>query len=123
MGNHWYAQLLNEQLGNRFHGCVNHSDIVTRTPLIELRSLAEYYSHTPYIDALNAATAANNEEAIRDRLGDFYYHLGVRFRIDAQGHFIQQHRTDQRPVFACQDRLDLFHFFYSIKETIRALFN
>ena len=48
VGNRRYAEILNNKLGNRIHRWVNHSDIVTRIPVIELPSIAIYYDRILY---------------------------------------------------------------------------
>ncbi|CAF4821019.1 unnamed protein product, partial [Rotaria sp. Silwood2] len=58
VGNRRYAEILNNKLGNRIHRWVNHDDIVTRIPIIELPLIAMYYDRTLYTDAMEAV--ANN---------------------------------------------------------------
>jgi hypothetical protein len=121
VGNRRYAEILNKKLGNRIHRWVNHSDIVTRIPVIELPSIAWYYARTPYSDALEVA--ANNKQTKSNLFYRHYYHSGLRFKIDRQGNLNRENLIDQGPILAYQDRLDLFHFNYSIGNAIHALFN
>jgi hypothetical protein len=122
VGNHRYAKILNKKLRNRIHRWVNHSDIVTRIPVIELPSIASYYAQTLYSDALEVAT--NNKQTISDLSHKhYYYHSGLRFKIDHKGNLIKQDLIDQGPILAYQDRLDLFHIIYAIRNAIYSLFN
>ncbi|CAF0945268.1 unnamed protein product [Didymodactylos carnosus] len=121
VGNRRYAEILNNKLGNRIHRWVNHSDVVTRIPVIELPSIAWYYARTLYSDALEGAT--NNNQTKSNPSYKLYYHSGLRFKIDRKGNLIRQNLIDEGPILACEDRFDLFHFIYSIGNVIDSLFN
>jgi hypothetical protein len=121
VGNRRYAEILNKKLGNRIHRWVNHSDIVTRIPVIELPSIALFYARTLYSDALEVA--ANNNDTKFDPFYKHYYHSGLRFKIDSKGNLIKQHLIDQGPILAYQDGLNLFHLKYSIHNAIHSLWN
>ncbi|CAF3845460.1 unnamed protein product [Rotaria sordida] len=119
VGDHRYAKILNNKLGNRFHRWVNHSDIVTRIPVVPLPSIAWYYAQTLYSDALKAAAKSSQVES--NPSDQHYYHSGLRFKIDNQGNLVRQNLIDQGPILAFEDRLDLFHFIYSIVNVIHSL--
>lgn len=121
VGNYSYAQILNDKLGSRLHRWVNHCDIVTRIPVIELPSIAWYYARTPYSDALEEA--ANRKRIQSNRVGHHYHHSGLRFKIDGQGNLIREHRRDQGPIPVDQDRMDLSYVMYSIKNAFYSLIN
>ncbi len=121
VGNRSYAQILHQKLGNRFHRWVNHSDIVTRIPVIELPSIAWYYARTPYSDALEEA--ANHNQRKSNPFYHHYYHSGLRFKIDSNGHLTKDYFIDQGPTLPYQDQLDLFHGMYSINRAIYSLLN
>ena len=149
VGNLQYAQILNKKLGNRIHRWVNHDDIVTRVPVVELRSIASYYDQTrrsvnhddiatrvpvvefpsieyycgrtPYSDALEVA--GNNNQKKCSQHHDPYYHSGLRFRIDHQGNLLQHNAFDQGPIRPFDDKIDLFHLIYSIGKAIYSLLN
>jgi hypothetical protein len=118
VGNRRYAEILNEKLGKRIHRWVNHSDIVTRIPVIELPSIAWYYGQTPYSDALQSA--ANNTHTQSDH---YYYHSGLRFRIDGQGNLQKEESIDEGPILGHQDKIDLFDFIYPMKNIFSSFFN
>ena len=121
VGNRRYAEILNRKLGNRIHRWVNHSDIVTRIPVIELPSIAWYYARTPYTDALEVSS--NNKRTKLNSFYEPYYHSGLRFKIDRKGNLDREELIDQGPILAYQDRLDLFHINYGIANGIYSLFN
>jgi hypothetical protein len=118
VGDRRYAEILNKKLGNRIHRWVNHSDIVPRIPVIELPSIAWYYARTPYTDALEEA--ANDNKTIFDWYHHHYYHSGLRFKIDHRGN-LKRDSIDQGPILAYEDRLDIFHGLYAIRNAIDAL--
>jgi len=120
VGNRHYAEILNNKLGNRLHRWVNHSDIVSRIPIIAFPSIAWYYAQTPYSDAMEAA--ANNNQA-RPSLSDIcYYHSGLRFKINCQGNLERDNLIDPGPMLGYRDKLDLYHIMYSITNAIYSLF-
>jgi hypothetical protein len=120
VGNRHYAQILSDQLQNRIHRWVNHCDIVTRIPVIALPSLAWYFTRTPYSDGLEAAT---NQRTRTESLSEHYFHSGLTFKIDHEGHLIQQNLLDEGSILPYHDRMDLFHFVYSIQNAIYSLLN
>jgi hypothetical protein len=113
VGNRRYAEILNKKLGNRIHRWVNHCDIVTRIPVIELPSLAWDYTRTPYSDALEVATKDRPKEF--NQYYKHYYHSGLRFKIDRNGDLARDNLIDQGPILAYLDGLDSFHLIYSIR--------
>jgi hypothetical protein len=117
VGNRCYAEILNNKLGKRYHRWVNHDDIVARMPLIQLPSIAWYYGQTPYSDALEAT--ANNNQTLSDH---YYYHSGLRFRIDGQGNLRKEDSIDEGPILGHQDKIDLFDVTYSIKNIFSSFF-
>jgi hypothetical protein len=82
------CRILNKKSRNRIHRWVNHSDIVARIPIIELPSIAMYYNRTSYLDAMEAV--ANNNPPNLDPFRKFYYHSGLRFKINREGHLMRQ---------------------------------
>ena len=65
--------------------------------------------------------ATNNNSTPSNPFHHRYYHSGLRFKIDTQGHLIKQHTKDQGQTLACEDHLDLFHGWYSIRKACSSL--
>lgn len=121
VGNRDYAQLLNKKLGNRYHRWVNHSDIIPRIPVIELPSIAWYYARTPYCDALEVAANQNLKKL--DPYREYYYHAGLRLKIDHLGNLVEDKFNSQEPQLAFDEPLHLFDFIYCLRNAVYALFN
>jgi hypothetical protein len=82
-----------------------------------LPSIAWYYGQTPYSDALEAT--ANNNQTLSDH---YYYHSGLRFRIDDQGNLQKERSIDEGPILGRQDKTDLFNFTYLIENIVSSFF-
>jgi len=126
VGNLEYAKLMNQKLGHRVHRWVNHSDIVTRIPIIALPSVAGTLASTPYSQALEIAINEKRKQHPNASYQDLlqkvhYYHHGLRFKIDRLENLENNEKLDQGPILGFEDRLDLLHISYTAEKTFTSL--